>query len=190
MSNQLSTRNVADWRDAVLSLWFAELSQADWFVANDDVDRDIIARFSQIHEDLAGHGSHVQCNTGRDALATIIVLDQFPRNMFRATPKAFASDVIALAISRDAVERQLDDGLIFHERQFLYMPHMHCEDAAVQASSVELFASLGDENTTEFAIRHKEIIDRFGRFPHRNAVLGRYSTPEETAFLEEPNSSF
>ena len=123
------------------------------------------------------------------ALAATIVLDQFSRNMFRGTPAAFASDPKALAIAQASVARGFDADLPEKRRQFFYLPFEHSEDAAVQARSVTLFATLG-EGYLRWAQAHKVIVDRFGRFPHRNAVLGRVSTPEEIAFLQEPNSSF
>ena len=124
------------------------------------------------------------------ALAAVIVCDQFPRNMFRGTPRAFATDSKALTIANAAIAKGYDAALTQSQRQFLYLPFEHAEDAASQARAVELFAPLGDAELTKYAEAHKAIIDRFGRFPHRNAVLGRVSTPEEVAFLKEPGSSF
>ena len=128
--------------------------------------------------------------TARGMLAAVIALDQFPRNLYRGDPRAFAADPAALALATEAVERGLDRAMSIDERKFLYLPFEHSEDPAVQARSVELFAALEDEDTLGYALRHKEIIDRFGRFPHRNEVLGRESTPEEIEFLKEPDSSF
>jgi uncharacterized protein (DUF924 family) len=131
-----------------------------------------------------------QCLVDADtALAATIVLDQFSRNMFRGTAAAFAADTKALAIAEAALARGFDRGLPDARRQFFYLPFEHSEDAEVQKRSVELFATLGPE-ALRWADAHKVIIDRFGRFPHRNAVLGRVSTPEELEFLSGPNSSF
>ena len=125
----------------------------------------------------------------RGSLALVIVLDQFSRNLFRGDPKAFAWDDTALSHARRAIDRGFAPALPVVERQFLYMPFQHSEDLTVQAESVALFETIG-EHALGFARRHQEIIERFGRFPHRNAVLGRESTAEELKFLEEPNSSF
>jgi len=125
----------------------------------------------------------------RTALAATIVLDQFSRNMFRGTPAAFAADAQALAIAEAAIARGFDVGLPPERRQFFYLPFEHAEDPGLQARCVELFTPLGEE-AVRWAMAHKVIIDRFGRFPHRNAILGRASTPEEIEFLRGPNSSF
>jgi uncharacterized protein (DUF924 family) len=123
------------------------------------------------------------------ALALVVVLDQFSRNMFRGTPRAFAGDLAALAAAASIIERGFDRLLSAQERTFVYMPFEHAEDLAAQNRSLALFGAL-DPNDMEYARRHHEIIARFGRFPHRNAVLGRESTPEEIEFLKRPGSSF
>jgi len=123
------------------------------------------------------------------ALALIVVLDQFSRNMFRETPRAFVGDPAALAAAASVIERGFDRLLSAQERTFVYMPFEHSEDLAAQRRSLALFEAL-DPNDMEYAKRHHEIIARFGRFPHRNAVLGRESTPEEIEFLKRPGSSF
>jgi uncharacterized protein (DUF924 family) len=120
----------------------------------------------------------------------MIVLDQFPRNMFRDDPRAFATDPHARILLRHMLDMGYDKGLDARQRQFLYMPLQHSENRDDQALSVELNATLGDEDVLKFAKAHKDIIDRFGRFPHRNAILGRESTSEELAFLDQPGSSF
>ena len=181
---------VDNWQEQVLAYWYSELSSKDWFVKNEVVDQAIAERFKGLHERLAHEARGGGYDTGHDALAAVIVLDQFPRNMYRGSPRSFASDAQALAISAAAIEDGLDKGLSIGERQFLYMPHMHSEDAAVQARCVRLFGSFNNDQLLDFAVRHKQIIDRFGRFPHRNEVLGRQSTPEELAFLQEPGSVF
>ena len=123
-------------------------------------------------------------------LAAVIVLDQFPRNMYRGASRAFAADGAALSLAKEALMRGFDRELSIDERKFLYMPFEHSENPAEQARSMELFGTLESELDLDYARRHKEIIDRFGRFPHRNAVLGRISTPEEIEFIKEPGSSF
>jgi uncharacterized protein (DUF924 family) len=117
-------------------------------------------------------------------LSAVIVFDQFPRNLFRHTAQAFATDHLALAMSRDAVERGMDTAMMPHERQFLYMPFMHSEDPSVQAQSLALFSTIDVPDALQSAREHRDIIDRFGRFPFRNQALGRTSTPEEEAFLK------
>jgi uncharacterized protein (DUF924 family) len=123
------------------------------------------------------------------ALALVVVLDQFSRNMFRGTPRAFAGDPAALAAAASVIERGFDRPLSAQERTFVYMPFEHAEDLAAQRRSLALFEAL-DPNDMEYARRHHEIIARFGRFPHRNSLLGRESTPEEIEFLKRPGSSF
>jgi uncharacterized protein (DUF924 family) len=182
--------NEQGWVRAVLDYWFGALEAAAWFRKNAAVDSDIRTRFADVHRGLAAGGSLAADATAEEALATVIVLDQFPRNMYRDSPRMFASDASALAISQEAIARGLDRDLTPTQKQFLYMPFQHSEDKAVQARSVALFAALGNADNLKYAERHKEIVDRFGRFPHRNAILGRSSTPEELAFLKEPNSSF
>lgn len=177
-----------EWIGEVLDFWFRQLSQRDKFAKSDSIDADIGRRFGDLYDRLARELPAPA--SARGALAAIIVLDQFPRNMFRGSAKAFATDGAALALSEAAIEQGFDRALSAEERQFLYMPFQHSEDRAIQARSVDLFARLGDADVLEYARRHCEIIERFGRFPHRNPTLGRESTEEETRFLEEPGSSF
>ncbi len=176
--------------DEVLGFWFEELTSDDWFGGGEAVDERIRERFLALHEALRSHVPASWRTTARGMLAAVIALDQFPRNLYRGDRRAFAADAAALGLAREALERGLDRGMSKEERKFLYLPFEHSEDPAEQARSVELFATLEDENTLYYAARHKEIIDRFGRFPHRNAALGRESTPEEIEFLKEPDSSF
>jgi len=178
-----------DWAEQVLGFWFEELQPADWFRKSEALDARIKARFLALYQQLAG-GDVGLAGGAREVLAAVIVLDQFPRNMFRGSAKSFASDGEALALAERAIGAGLDLELAPEERSFLYMPFQHSEDAGVQARSVELFARLGNENNLDYARRHQQIIARFGRFPHRNAVLGRASTPEELEFLKQPGSSF
>ena len=176
--------------DEVLAFWFEELTPDDWFRGGDAVDDRIRGRFLELYEALRDEVPESWRATARGLLAAVIVLDQFPRNMYRGDRQAFAADPAALALATEAVERSLDQAMSTNERKFLYLPFEHSENPAVQARSVELFASLDDADTLGYALRHKEIIDRFGRFPHRNEVLGRASSPEEIEFLKEPDSSF
>ena len=176
--------------DEVLGFWFKELTPEDWFGGGDEVDDRIRERFLALHEALRDEVPVSWRASPRGMLAAVIALDQFPRNMYRGDPLAFAADATALALAAEAVDRGFDRSMTGDERKFLYLPFEHSENPGVQERSVELFASLEDDDTLGYAIRHKEIIDRFGRFPHRNAVLGRESTPEEIEFLKEPDSSF
>ncbi|HEX7114957.1 MAG TPA: DUF924 family protein [Steroidobacter sp.] len=169
--------------EAVLRFWFGELKPKQWFTRDERLDRLIRERFLSTYEE-AKRVDPQSLAQAREALAHVIALDQFPRNMFRGTPQAFATDDLALAISRHAIASGLDKQLDRFGRIFLYMPFQHSEDRDVQASSVELFASVGDDNSLDYARQHREIIERFGRFPHRNAVLGRASSAEELEFLK------
>lgn len=174
----------------VLAFWFGELQPPQWFRSDPAVDAVIASRFGTTLEALRVRVPETWTSTARGALAAVIVLDQFPRNIHRGTPQAFSSDATALALSADAIARGLDRGLNEVERQFLYMPYQHAEDLAVQERSLELYAALGNASVLDFARRHRDIIARFGRFPHRNAILGRVSTAEEAVFLTQPGSSF
>jgi uncharacterized protein (DUF924 family) len=180
----------ARWADEVLRFWFEECSPQQWFKKDDAFDALLRQRFLTLHGEIAATPTAALTADPRTALAAVLVLDQFSRNMFRGTPKAFASDDKALAIAEAAVARGFDAGLSTPERQFFYLPFEHCESAEAQARCVALFSALGDPELTKWAEAHKVIIDRFGRFPHRNAILGRASTPEELAFLLESGSSF
>ncbi|MGB0664209.1 MAG: DUF924 family protein [Pontibacterium sp.] len=176
--------------NTVIEFWFNELTPAQWWQVDTNLDADILARFSSLH--LAaqqGELSHWR-QTPEGSLAEIIVLDQFSRNMYRGTPQAFASDGLALALAQFAIEKGYDTQLEPLQRSFLYMPFMHSESAKIHVQALSLFTSLGNENNLDFEIKHKAIIDRFGRYPHRNQILGRVSTAEEEAFLTQPNSSF
>jgi uncharacterized protein (DUF924 family) len=178
------------WVDDVLSFWFAELDREAWFRKSEAIDALIRERFGKILEQLTALPVDAALTSPRRALATVVVLDQFSRNLYRGTPRAFASDAGAREIARSAIARGFDHGLDVHGRSFLYMPFEHSEDLADQELAVSLLGALGDEEYTRFAIAHRDIIARFGRFPHRNAVLGRAPTPEEAEFLRQPGSSF
>jgi len=177
------------WVGEVIHFWFDELAEAHWFARSDDIDAQIRDRFLTLHERLVTNDGLV-VNAPRPMLAAVIVLDQFSRNMFRGTPRAFATDSIARRLSRTAIEQGFDSAMKRQERLFLYLPFEHSEDRGDQALSLHLFERIGDEEWTRYAMAHKVIIDRFGRFPHRNAVLNRPSTADEIAFLQEPKISF
>ena len=174
------------WAGVVHRFWFETLRPIQWFRVDPALDEDIRARFSDLHQRLRGLSPVAAAP--REALAGVIVLDQFSRNLFRGTPEAFAFDTAALARAEAAIGAGFDAELEGAERQFLFMPFMHSESRTVQARSVQLFATLGQPKELDFARRHQTIIERFGRFPHRNTILGRASTPEEAAFVAEGGS--
>ena len=161
-----------------------------WFKQNPEFDAEIRRRFLHAYEQAAAGACDGWCESPEGCLALVLLLDQVPRNLFRGDPRAWATDPKARAVARQALERGHDRDLSPHGRAFLYMPFMHSEDPADQRRSLALFEALGLPASLEAARRHLEIVERFGRFPHRNAVLGRATTPEEAAFLQEPNSSF
>lgn len=176
------------WVDEVLKFWFGELKPAAWFRSDPAVDEEIRRRFLDLWERFRAQPPKVEAP--RSAVAAAIVLDQFPRNLFRGRPEAFATDAAALQIARAALDQGWDRGLSDPERQFLYMPFQHSEDADDQRRSLELFSTLAIADAVRSAREHKALIDRFGRFPHRNAVLGRASTPEEVEHLASSRSGF
>ncbi|MGH6817049.1 MAG: DUF924 family protein [Hyphomicrobiaceae bacterium] len=178
------------WVADVLQFWFVELIQKAWFEKNEAVDQMVRDRFSTVYEAVAQRLAAEALTTPERALATVIVLDQFPRNLFRGSARAYATDPLARDIAAEALACGFDERLDKSGRLFLYLPFEHSENAADQARAVALFARLGDADWLRYAEAHKRIIDRFGRFPHRNAVLGQSSTPEEIAFLQQPGSSF
>lgn len=177
------------WVGEVLRFWFEELSERDWFVRSTDVDARVRGRFLALHKQLMRHEAG-DVATPRAMLAAVIVLDQFSRNLFRGDPRAFAADPVARRIARALVEQGLDREMTHEERLFVYLPFEHSENREDQALSVTLFARLGNADWTQFAIAHQRIIERCGRFPHRNAVLGRPSTADEIALLQDPANSF
>jgi uncharacterized protein (DUF924 family) len=179
----------ARWVGDVIHFWFAEVGQSHWFEKSDAVDAKIRERFLTLHERLAARES-IGVIAPRPVLAAVIVLDQFSRNLFRNDPRSYSSDSIARRLSRAAIAQGFDDAMQREERYFIYLPFEHSEDREDQALSLELIRRLGNEDWTGFATAHKVIIDRFGRFPHRNATLNRPSTADEIAFLKEPASSF
>ncbi|GKS96572.1 DUF924 family protein [Acidovorax sp. SUPP2825] len=174
----------------VLTFWFEETTPQQWFAKDAAFDAAIRERFARLHHEAAQAELWDWRATPQGRLAEVIVLDQFSRNLHRDSAQAFAHDGMALVLAQEAVAAQADAALPPAWRAFLYMPYMHSESAAVQARSVALFTQLGNANNLHFAVRHRDIVVRFGRFPHRNTVLGRPSTPQETAFLQEPGSAF
>ena len=176
----------------VLRFWFGEgpehgKSHNRWFVKDAAFDAEITKLFLPLHEELVRR--KIWMGNSRECLARIVVLDQFPRNMFRGTARAFASDPLALESARLALERGWDRGMLPVEQLFVYLPFEHSESLADQDRACELMKDFSAEQR-DYAERHRDIIRRFGRFPHRNAQLARQSTPEEIEFLKLPGSGF
>jgi len=187
--------------DGILDFWFGREDDPGygefrnvWFQKDEDFDREVQARFREDHERATNGDLDAWREEARSALALVILLDQFPRNMFRGDARTHATDAKALATVEYAIERALDRELPAFQRMFLYMPFMHSENVEAQRRSVELFERLASEDgatdVTEYAAGHRDIVERFGRFPHRNAILGRETTLEEAEFLTQPDSSF
>lgn len=176
---------------AVLSFWFEELKPPQWFQKNLQLDEQIRDRFQDLHAKASRCELFSWRDTTAGRLAEVIVLDQFSRNMFRNDPRAFAQDPLALALAQEAIRtgRHLSE-LSQQQRAFLYMPFMHSESLPMHEIAVGLFSEKGMEYNLDFEIRHKAIIERFGRYPHRNEILGRPSTAEEVEFLKQPGSGF
>lgn len=175
---------------SVLHFWFHSLSPEQWFIKDESVDQRIAQRFLATTKAAARGECHDWRHSIQGRLAEIIVLDQFPRNIWRDTPKAFAQDSMALALAQEAIKLTTYNYLSSAEKQFLLMPFMHSESVLIQKESVALFSQIENPNAYKYAILHKQIIDRFERYPHRNKILGRTSSTEEQLFLQEPNSSF
>ncbi len=188
---------LAQLAEEILTFWFTSGPHEDrevWFRKDDAFDGEIRERFGEaIAAGLAGAFGE-WCTTPRGSLARVILLDQFTRNAFRGTPQAFAADARALATAKQALQREFDRELDPYERWFMYMPFVHSEDLATQDQAVTLFVALATETGLDSPLpwtqRHRDVIARFGRFPHRNEILGRPSTPEELAFLAQPGSRF
>jgi uncharacterized protein (DUF924 family) len=197
------------WYVPILQFWFGDvdaLGRSDvmhsrrWFMKDEAFDREIADRFGQTFADVRAGLRENWLDEARGRVAYVIVLDQFARNMFRGTARMFEGDRQALAAAVEGVARHDDVDLNVNERSFLYMPYMHSEDLGMQERSVALFRELAESAPSElrgsalagaqYAEKHHEIIARFGRFPHRNTVLGRESTPEEQAFIAQPGSGF
>lgn len=174
----------------VLSFWFKEIEPRQWWAKDDKFDQLIRDRFSSVHDQAVRCELFEWRKYPRGRLAEIIVLDQFSRNMFRETPKAFSQDQMALILSQEAISLGIDTPLDMRERSFLYLPFMHSESLVIHDLAEMLYRRLGESSSLEFELKHKRIIERFGRYPHRNEILGRDSTQEERAFLQEPGSRF
>ncbi|PCH99677.1 MAG: hypothetical protein COB76_05165 [Alphaproteobacteria bacterium] len=181
-----------DVQSDILNFWFSEIKPAQWFQKSVAFDADIIARFEPDYK-MALQGIYDGWQGDeKGALALCILLDQFPRNMYRDTPQAFASDARALEIAKEAVSKGYDTLLSTQEKTFLYLPLEHSEVLEDQHQSVQLFAKLMDDDPIiyDYAKRHYDVIKKFGRFPHRNAIMDRKNTSLEEEYLSDPNNGF
>ncbi len=169
-----------DWRADVLKFWFG-LDRKQWWNGTPELDHQIKQGFLKLWAEKRELPAESFLSDPLTAVAGVILFDQFPRNMFRGNAEQFATDPLALAIAKRAVERGLDEELEKDERKFLYMPFEHSEDLDDQNRAVLLFSRIGDEEQVRYAKKHREVIERFGRFPHRNAMLGRAPRPDELA---------
>ncbi|MEJ2491788.1 MAG: DUF924 domain-containing protein [Desulfuromonadales bacterium] len=176
--------------EQVLDFWFNELAPKQWWDKDTELDRLICDRFADLHQRASHCELYPWRKTAHGRLAEIIVLDQFSRNMFRDSARAFAQDSLALGLAQEAVAWGADQELEPVERNFLYMPYMHSESAVIHEVAEQLFRDNGMARSYEYERKHQAIIARFGRYPHRNAVLGRTSTEEERDFLRQPGSRF
>jgi uncharacterized protein (DUF924 family) len=174
----------------ILKFWFEEIGHSQWWTKNDEVDQQIRDRFAEIHQKA------IRCELfdwRKDAagrLAEIIVLDQFSRNLFKDSPLSFANDSLALGLSQEAISVGADQSLSPIQRSFLYMPFMHSESLIIHEIAMDLYKKNGIQSNLDFEIKHQEVIKKFGRYPHRNKILGRASTRAEIDFLKQPGTGF
>ena len=176
--------------DDVIQFWFGELTYKEWFQSSPELDQKIRDRFGATHAAVAAGETFSWRATPEGRLAEVLVLDQFSRQMFRGSGKSFATDGIALVLAQEAVARGDDKPLTVQQRNFLYMPYMHSESLVIHAESDRLFIANGDDNALKFERMHCDVIKRFGRFPKRNALLGRDSTPEELEYIATSKAPF
>ena len=174
----------------ILHFWFQELTPEMHFLKSAELDQNIRNRFLEIHTQILEGRTKEWRKTPEGCLAEILVLDQFSRNMFRDTPLAFATDSLALEYAQAAVKAGYDQKLPIEQRNFIYMPYMHSEKREMHEQAVKLFSQQGLEVSLKFELMHKKIIERFGRYPHRNEALKRTSTKEELEFLKNEESTF
>lgn len=169
----------ADWAASLLDFWFNQLGESRWYHSDPELDRECLSRCRTTWEEKRALPPEDFLNRADDALAAVLLFDQLPRNMFRGTAQAFATDGLARTIARGAIAQGYDIQIGGAGRLFFYMPFQHSEDLEDQKLSINLFEGAGDERALDFARRHHAIIEQFGRFPHRNAALGRETLPEE-----------
>ncbi|MDA0308930.1 MAG: DUF924 domain-containing protein [Proteobacteria bacterium] len=181
--------NIATTQE-ILDFWFSDDARDKWFIKDAAFDEEVKKNFLTTYKQAKLDPEKSFEDSPEGTLALIITLDQFPRNMFRDTKESFATDDAALKAANISIKKNYDKKLTDEQRKFLYIPFMHSEDIRDQRTCVALFNRLKDQQSVDYALRHKEIILRFSRFPHRNEILGRKSTDEELKFLTQPNSSF
>ncbi|SHO55410.1 DUF924 family protein [Vibrio quintilis] len=174
----------------IIDFWFAELEPKQWWQKDVALDVLIKTRFGELHDQAKAGELFRWRETAFGSLAEIIILDQFSRNIYRGRPESFACDSFALSLAQFAISKGMDNELSETQRGFLFMPFMHSESKVIHIEAVKLFESLSHPDHRDFEYKHKVIIDRFGRYPHRNEILGRVSTPEEIEFLKQPGSDF
>lgn len=174
----------------IIHFWFEEIAPKLWWVKDVEFDKLIKQRFGATLESAKACELYTWRESAAGRLAEIIVLDQFSRNVYRDTPLAFAADPLALALAQEAIRLNTDKQVAENQRAFLYLPFMHSESPKIHLEAVKLYDQPGLEDNYKFELKHKAIIDRFGRYPHRNETLGRASTAEELEFLRQPGSSF
>jgi len=174
----------------IIQFWFYEIKPAQIWHKDNEFDQLIINRFSEVYQQATRCELYQWRQSPDGCLAEIIVLDQFSRNMFRDSPLAFKFDSLALCLAQNAIAQGIDKQVDKDKRSFIYLPLMHSESKLIHQQALEIYQELGNPSSLEFEIKHKNIIDKFGRYPHRNKVLGRASTSEELKFLKGPNSSF
>ncbi len=183
------TSNLVD-PETVLSFWFEELTPEDWFKKSDALDQTITDRFADTHLALARQIPDIWRSSADTVLALILVFDQFPRNIYRDTPLAFATDCLALWEARRAIAEGLDQQVDQERRLFFYLPLEHSEDLENQDHCVGLVSQLENDELIKYAHAHRDVIVQFGRFPHRNRILARDNTPDEESYLAKPGAGF
>lgn len=176
--------------EEILLFWFKEIEPSKWWIKDREFDEMIDKRFAEVHRAASCCELSHWRKSPEGRLAEIIVLDQFSRNMYRDTALSFAADAIALVLAQEAISVGADVELNQSQRNFLYMPFMHSESLVIHDVAVQLYTSNGVKNSLDFELKHRDIIQSFGRYPHRNDILGRTSTTAELAFLTQANSSF
>ena len=176
--------------EVVLEFWFERLTPKQWWSTDAELDRLICERFSELHRAAAQCELYDWRKSAKGRLAEIIVLDQFSRNLFRHKAQAFSQDGQALVLAQESVRVGVPEALTQAQKSFLYLPYMHSESSEIHKIAVKLYSETGLEENLDFEMEHKAIVDRFGRYPHRNEILGRPSTAEEIEFLKQPGISF
>lgn len=174
----------------ILDFWFRDLEPKMWWEKSSALDSQIKNKFSELHCKAIKGELFEWRKTEKGSLAEIILLDQFSRNIYRNKPQSFEYDVLALTLAQVAIEKGFSKKLSPLENSFLYLPFMHSESLLIHEEAIKLYTELGRPINLDFELKHKVIIERFGRYPHRNQILGRVSTEEEIEFLDQPNSSF